>query len=138
MGRKQLVDNLSTVQRSYCMSRIKGRDTGLERLVRAELQRRGLRFKTYMKKLPGNPDIVFQEARLAVFVDGDFWHGYRFPQWKKKLSAFWREKIEKNRKRDQRNFAKLRRMNWRVVRVWKHTIQKDLDSAIRRITKSLA
>jgi DNA mismatch endonuclease (patch repair protein) len=119
------------------MSRVKGRDTGLERMVRSGLQKRGLRFRKHVKNLPGKPDIVFVKKKVAVFLDGDFWHGFRLPQWEGTLSEFWRKKIGETRKRDQRNFAKLRRMGWRVIRIWEHTIEKDLDGVVRRITKSI-
>lgn len=119
------------------MSRVKGRDTGLERLVWAGLRRQGLRFTTHAKALPGRPDIVFTAARVAVFVDGDFWHGYRFPLWQEKLSPFWRAKIAANRARDAKNFRKLRRMGWMVVRVWQHASRRDLDAALTRIVTAV-
>lgn len=128
-----MTDNLNQNQRSYCMSRVKGKDTWLERVVRSELHKRGLRFRKHNSKLPGKPDIIFPSAKLVVFLDGDFWHGYRFPQWEHKLSKFWRKKIGETRRRDQRNFAKLRRMGWRVIRIWEHSIEKDLNRVIRKI-----
>jgi len=131
------VDNLSKSQRSYCMSRVKGKDTGLERAVRSALHKRGYRFRKHVRGLPGKPDIVFVKARLVVFLDGDFWHGYRFPQWEKTLAKFWRDKIGETRKRDQRNFAKLRRMGWRVMRIWEHSIEKDLDEVVKRIVRAV-
>src|SRR5437870_5476979 len=82
------MDNLTTHQRSYCMSRVRNRDTDLEAMVRSELFRRGWRFRKHVSSLPGTPDIVFPSHCLAVFIDGDFWHGYRFPQWKGNLSPF--------------------------------------------------
>jgi DNA mismatch endonuclease (patch repair protein) len=132
-----MVDNLTPEQRSYCMSRVKGKDTGLERQVRAALRLEGLRFRIYAKALPGKPDVVFPLSKVAVFIDGDFWHGYRFPQWKRKVSSFWQVKIDKSRRRDRKNFAKLRRMGWRVVRIWQHELEKDLASCIRRITSAV-
>jgi len=86
-----------------------------------------------VSNLPGKPDIVFPKARLVVFLDGDFWHGYRFPQWKHKYPKFWKKKIEETRKRDQRNFAKLRRMGWKVIRIWEHSIEKDIERVVRKI-----
>jgi DNA mismatch endonuclease (patch repair protein) len=127
------MDNLTKKQRSYCMSRVKGKDTGLERAVRSALHKRGYRFRKHVKGLAGKPDIVFVRARLVVFLDGDFWHGYRFPQWEKTLGKFWRKKIGETRERDRRNFAKLRRMGWRVIRIWEHSIDKDLDGVVKRI-----
>jgi len=131
------MDNLTQKQRSYCMSRVKGKDTGLEKVVRSELHKRGYRFRKHVRDLPGRPDIVFVKARLVVFLDGDFWHGYRFPQWEKTIPPFWQKKIGETRKRDQRNFAKLRRMGWRVLRIWEHTIQRDLDSVVDQICKAV-
>jgi len=128
------MDNLTKKQRSYCMSRVKGKDTGLERIVRSELHKRGFRFRKHVKGLPGKPDIVFVSARVVVFLDGDFWHGYRFGQWEDTVSEFWRKKIWETRKRDQRNFAKLRSMGWRVIRIWGHSIEKDLDGVIEKMS----
>lgn len=130
-------DNLTPEQRSYCMSRIKGKDTGLEVHVRSELHKRGLRFRKHIKELPGKPDIVFSKARVAVFVDGDFWHGYRFPLWEHKVSDFWKKKIAKNRDRDGRNHKKLRGMGWTVIRVWQHEVQEDLETCINRIVSAI-
>ena len=126
-------DNLTPAQRSYCMSRVRGRDTGLERLVRSALHNRGLRFRKHVRSLPGTPDIVFPRERVAVFLDGDFWHGYRFPLWERELNPFWREKIARNRERDRRNFRRLRRLGWRVIRIWQHASRDDLDGVIDRI-----
>jgi len=108
-------DNLSPEQRSYCMSRVKGKDTGLEKLVRSELHKRGLRFRKHVKELPGKPDIVFTRAKVAVFVDGDFWHGYLFPSWEEKVSDFWKKKISKTRERDMNNHQQLRDTGWTVI-----------------------
>ncbi len=115
------------------MSRVKSKDTGLETIVRTELFKRGLRFRKHVAELPGRPDIVFPVARLAVFLDGDFWHGYRFPIWRHTLTRFWRIKIENNRNRDRRNFAKLRRMGWNVLRIWQHEVERDLHSCAKKI-----
>lgn len=131
------MDNLTTKQRSYCMSRVKGKDTTLEKIVRSELHKRGLRFRKHNSKLPGKPDIIFPKAKVVVFLDGDFWHGYRFTQWESSLSKFWRKKIGETRKRDQRNFAKLRRQGWLVIRIWEHSIERDLDEVIRKICAAL-
>lgn len=103
-GDEVMGDNLTPEQRSYCMSRVRGKDTFLERLVREELHRRGFRFRKHVKELPGRPDIVFPRERVAVFIDGDFWHGYRLPVWEKGLSEFWKRKIRGNRERDRKNF----------------------------------
>ena len=132
-----MADNLTKQQRSYCMSRVKGKDTGLEKAVRSELHKKGYRFRKHVKNMPGKPDIVFVKAKLVVFLDGDFWHGYRFPQWKNTLPAFWKKKIGETRERDQRNFAKLRRMGWQVIRIWEHSIKNDLDAVVTKIYEAV-
>ena len=126
-------DDLTPEQRSYCMSRVKGRDTGIERLVRSELHKKGLRFRKHSGKLPGKPDIVFSREKVVVFLDGDFWHGYRFPRWRENIPKFWQKKIGETRLRDKRNFAKLRRMGWVVLRIWEHSIERDMERAVRKI-----
>lgn len=126
-------DHLTPEQRFRAMSRVKLKDGSLEMIVRSELHRRGYRFRKHVKALPGTPDAVFPKEKVAVFVDGDFWHGYRLPAWEHKLSDFWRDKIGTNRKRDQRNFGKLRRMGWKVVRIWQHEVKRDLEACITRI-----
>ena len=132
-----MVDNLTPEQRSYCMSRIKGKDTGLEMRVRSELHRQGLRFRKHVKELPGKPDVVFVAAKVAVFIDGDFWHGYRFPSWEHKVSDFWKKKISKNRERDNKNHRKLRNTGWKVVRLWQHDIEKNFEVSINRIISAV-
>jgi DNA mismatch endonuclease (patch repair protein) len=131
------MDNLTARQRSHCMSRVRNRDTDLEILVRSALFKRGWRFKKHVSSLPGTPDIVFSRQKIAVFIDGDFWHGYRFSSWERSLSSFWKIKIQKNRKRDQKNFSKLRRRGWRVIRVWQHEIETNFGTSIKRIENLL-
>ncbi len=132
-----MADNLTPEQRRYCMSRIKGKDTGLEVRVRSELHRRGLRFRKHVKDLPGKPDVVFTRAKVAVFIDGDFWHGYRFPSWEHKVSDFWKKKISKNRERDAKSHRMLREMGWKVVRLWQHEIEKDFEASINQVVSTV-
>lgn len=129
---------MSPHTRSSLMSRIRGKNTGPERKLCRQLKKAGIYFSTHAKDLPGRPDIVFRRARLAVFVDGDFWHGWRFPLWQHKLSPKWRDKIAGNRARDQRNFRKLRSMGWLVIRLWEHQIDAALDACLLRIQQAHA
>jgi DNA mismatch endonuclease (patch repair protein) len=131
-------DVLSKSQRSYCMSQIRSKDTSIEVLVRSRLHRKGLRFRKHLLGLPGRPDIVFKSARLVVFIDGDFWHGYRFSKWKEKLSPKWRAKIELNKKRDARVHRRLRRQGWRVIRVWENQVKSDLEQVVEKIVRHAA
>jgi len=77
--------------------------------------------------------MVFRQEKVAVFIDGDFWHGWRFPLWKDKLSESWEEKIGRNRERDKKNHDRLRRLGWKVIRLWEHQIHGDIDKVIGRI-----
>lgn len=126
-------DNLSPSARSYCMSRVKSRDTAPEVKLRSQLHRLGFRFRKHVRQLPGSPDLVLVRQRVAVFIDGNFWHGYRFDQWRHTLSSFWQVKIEKNRRRDASNFRRLRRRGWKVLRIWQHQIDRDLDVCTQKI-----
>ena len=130
-------DHLSPERRSWNMSRIRGMNTEPEREIQRRVYSRGLRYTTHVMSLPGRPDLVFARARLAVFVDGDFWHGWRFPVWSDRLTAYWREKIERNRRRDAKNFRKLRRAGWNVLRLWEHEVKKDPDDCVDRIISAL-
>src|SRR5258706_16226063 len=118
-------DFMTSAQRSRAMARVKNRDNAMELAIRGRLHQRGFRFRKHVADLPGRPDIVFISARLAIFLDGDFWHGYRYPCWSHKLKPFWQSKIESNRKRDIKNFRTLRRAGWQVMRFWGHQILSD-------------
>jgi DNA mismatch endonuclease, patch repair protein len=74
-----MADRLTPAQRSYCMSRIRGYDSKIEISIRAELDRLGISYEANVMALPGRPDLVCADAKLIVFIDGDFWHGYRYP-----------------------------------------------------------
>jgi len=133
-----MADNLSPAQRSYTMSRIRSKNTAPEIALRKLLRAHGLRFRSYVRSLPGRPDFVFSAARTVVFVNGDFWHGWRFPVWRGKLAAYWREKIGRNRARDRINARRLRHGGWLVVRVWEHQVERDPESCLRRIEAAVA
>ncbi|MCY3019394.1 MAG: very short patch repair endonuclease [Planctomycetota bacterium] len=132
-----MVDFLSRSARRALMSRIKGKDTEPEKRLRSLLRRAGSSFRTNVASLPGKPDIVFFRMRVVVFVDGDFWHGYRYIRWKRKVTPYWRDKIETNMRRDRRNFARLRRCGWTVVRVWGHELRNKQTGIPRRLLKLL-
>ena len=118
-------DIMTSEKRSQVMAKIRGKNTTPELLIEQHLFARRLRFERHPGDLPGRPDFVFRDQRVVVFVDGDFWHGYRFSLWAHKLSPKWRQKIALNRLRDTRNFAKLRRRGWKVIRIWEHQIERD-------------
>jgi len=132
-----MVDIISLGQRSRVMSRIKGKNTTPERCICTLLRASRLNFRRHDRSLPGRPDFVFPKARVAVFVNDDFWHGWRFPVWRHKLPAFWQNKIGGNRERDHRNSQKLRRLGWTVLRIWEHQVELDAIACIARITHAL-
>lgn len=132
-----MADNMTPEQRRMTMSRIRGRNTKVELVVRKELHRRGYRFRVNAAWLVGKPDIVFTRFRLAIFVDGDFWHGWKFDQWSQKLAPYWREKISENITRDLRNRALLRREGWTVMHLWEHDVNKNMERCIQRIEAKL-
>lgn len=126
-------DFMSPATRSAVMSRIRGRDTGPERTVQAMLEALGLAFETHVRSLPGRPDFVLRQHSLCIFVDGDFWHGWRFETWRMKLSEKWEAKIAATRRRDDRNRRLLRQAGWQVLRIWEHRVRERPGSCRRSI-----
>lgn len=106
------------------------RDTLHEVLLRRELWRMGLRFRKNVESMLGKPDVVFTRAKVAVFCDGDFWHGRNWESLKSKLerganSTYWAAKIARNMERDKHNTALLEASGWRVIRLWETDVKKD-------------
>lgn len=126
-------DNLTPEQRRKTMAAVKGSDTSLERRLDAAFRRRRWSYRRNDGDLPGKPDFVFPGPKVVVFVDGDFWHGWRFPSWRDKLTAYWREKIERNRRRDRAKFRRLRTLGWTVLRFWGHQVERDLAAVVDRV-----
>lgn len=118
--RLHVVDVLSPEQRRLNMSRIRGRDTKPEMMIRQGLHARGLRFRLHRRDLPGTPDLVFPHARAAIFVHGCFWHGHNCHLSKvpSTRSDFWRSKIRANADRDAAAQAALQGEGWRIFVVW--------------------
>ena len=132
-----MADNLTPEQRRKTMAAVKGKNTSLEICVDSMFRKAGWRYERNVADLPGKPDFVFRENRLIVFVDGDFWHGWQFPKWRSKLSDYWQRKIDRNRRRDGRNFKTLRRHGWRVIRFWEHHLKQSPERIIERVRVEL-
>jgi DNA mismatch endonuclease (patch repair protein) len=129
-----MADNMTVEQRRLTMSRIRKADTKPELVIRRLVFARGLRYRKYSTSLPGKPDLTFARVKVAVFVDGDFWHGWRFNEWEHKLSSdYWRKKIRRNMERDISNQALLERGGWTVIRIWRHEIEENADACVDRI-----
>ena len=122
------------------MSKIKALDTKPELKLRKALWNLGYRYRKNVKKLPGKPDIVFRKAKLVVFVDGEFWHGFEWEQKKLKIKTnrdFWIPKIERNMQRDAENNTSLSEKGWKVMRFWEKEIKSNLESCIDQVIKYL-
>ncbi|MBO9830587.1 very short patch repair endonuclease [Xanthomonas sp. A2111] len=128
-----MVDRLTPEQRRRCMSANRGADTGPELALRKALHSLGCRY-TLRSKMPGRPDLVFPSSGTVVFVDGCFWHGCPdhcvLPNNNREL---WQAKLEANKSRDRRVDEELKRLGWKVVRVWEHEIRRDIEGAAHRI-----
>ena len=131
-----MADTLSTEERSRLMSRIRGKDTKPELVVRRLLHAMGYRFRLHRRDLPGRPDIVLPRHSVCIFVHGCFWHLHskcedaRIP---KTRTAWWRKKLEGNAACDKRHAAALRRLGWRVLTIWECQTEKP-----EKLTRRLA
>ncbi len=131
-------DVMTPEQRSRCMAHIRGRDTGPEIRLRQALWKAGMRYRV-RSRLTGRPDIIFPKPRIAVFVDGCFWHGC--PQHAVRPAsnrAFWDRKLERNRARDAAINDLLTQDGWRVVRIWEHEVDDSLAACVQRVQVELA
>lgn len=127
--------------RSYNMSRIKGKNTRPEELVRKYLFSQGFRYRKNVSTLPGKPDIVLPKYRTCIFVNGCFWHkheGCKYFKWPENNAEFWREKIEGNVLRDQRQYEELRALGWNVMIVWECELRvKFREQTLERLCSEL-
>ena len=123
------------------MSRISGRDTKPEIIVRKTLYRMGYHYRINVRKLPGTPDIVLSKHKKVIFVHGCFWHGHQSCRKKalpKSSKAFWVQKIANNRERDKRVTRQLKRLGWQILTIWECRT-KDLEkvkNALERFMES--
>lgn len=129
-------DNLTPDQRSRAMKAVKRRDTSAEVAIRRAMWAAGLRgWRVDVANLPGRPDIAFPRWKVAVFIDGGFWHGHpsRFPR--EGLRDYWIDKIRRNMDRDVRVNAELVAVGWVVLRIWDFEVRRDLHGSVRRIAE---
>lgn len=118
------------------------KDTRCEVLLRKALWHVGLRYRLNVKDLPGRPDIVFRKAKVAVFVDGDFWHGRDLKKRLRQLAKghnpdYWTTKLCANVARDHRVTKQLQRNAWRVIRVWESDVRQHTEKAVARIAREV-
>ncbi|KIA94955.1 endonuclease [Pedobacter kyungheensis] len=126
----------TTSERSKLMSKIKSKNTKAEIILRKALWANGIRFRIHVKNMPGKPDIVINKYRLAIFVDGNFWHGFEWHKKKTTLKSnaqFWIPKIERNMQRDRKNQKQLEDVGYTVIRFWDHDIMKALTKCVNQV-----
>lgn len=132
------MDRLTKEQRHKNMVAIKSKDTKIELLLRKALWHKGIRYRKNMKVLNCHPDIVITKYKIAVFCDGDFWHGKNVENCRISNNAkFWHEKISRNIERDLENTIMLRDNGWTVLRFWETDIKKSLDTCIKTVLKEI-
>jgi DNA mismatch endonuclease (patch repair protein) len=129
-------DFLEPAARSALMSRIKGKGTKPELALARLLRRECIRFRRHVKTLPGRPDFVLQARKIAIFVDGGFWHGRNLEQLRPTLKPYWVQKIERNIVRDRSTRAKLRCMGWSVLRIWEEDALRQPEKCLSRIQRA--
>jgi len=137
MGKSPPTDD---IKRSYTMSRIKNKNTSIEITLCKALWGSGIRYRKNYKKLPGAPDIAITKYRIAVFCDGEFWHGKDWETKKLKIQnnrEYWIKKIEKNMNRDCETDRALYWRGWTVIRFWGSDITKDLLGCVEVIRETI-
>lgn len=136
-----MADIFSKEKRSEVMSRIRSKNSKAERTVFSFLRRNRIYFQRHYKRAPGTPDIALPRKKIAVFIDGDFWHGRGLQELLDRLPAeYWRPKIERNMARDKEIEERLRLAGWKYLRVWESDIMRKRTQAeqLERVRAFLA
>ncbi|MDR1654924.1 MAG: very short patch repair endonuclease [Treponema sp.] len=134
------MNDLTPEQRHKCMSHVKSNDTSIEVLLRKALWHEGIRYRKNVKTLPGKPDIAITKYKIAIFCDGELWHGKDWETKKETIKTnrnYWIPKIERNMARDIENEKKLESMGWIVIRFWGKEIEKNLMNCVNEIMETI-
>ncbi|APY08165.1 very short patch repair endonuclease [Winogradskyella sp. J14-2] len=126
----------TTKKRSKIMSKIRGKDTKPEHQFRKALWKEGVRYRVDSKTLPGRPDVSIKKYKLAIFIDGEFWHGYNWDERKPTIKSnrgFWIPKIERNMQRDREVNQQLKEIDFTVFRFWTHEVKDNLKTCINDV-----
>lgn len=129
-----------TASRSRTMSRVRGKDTAPELMLRRALWELGYRYRKNVKSLPGTPDIAIKKYKVAVFIDGEFWHGYHWAEKKDRIQRnrdYWIPKIERNMQRDRQVTQQLQAVGWTVFRFWERKLRADFHICLQAIVDEL-
>ena len=124
------MDIFSKAKRSEIMSKIKSKNTGPEKLIKKAMIKGKIGGFVRGDKVFGRPDFIFPKHKLAVFIDGKFWHGYKYSEIKNKLTPYWKEKLSKNIRRDKVVNARLKKEGWNVIRFWDYEVKKDSERCV--------
>ena len=129
-------------KRHKIMSRIRGKDTRPEIILRKYLWSKGLRYKKNYKGLPGKPDIAITKYKVAVFCDSEFFHGKDWNKQRTKIekganSDYWVKKIERNIQRDKQKDIELKELGWDVIHFWSKDIERDIDGCYEKIMSAI-
>ena len=130
----------TTPERSKIMGKIRGKNTKPELAFRKALYASGYRYRVDYKKLIGKPDIVLNKYKTAIFIDGEYWHGYNWKERKPKVKTnreFWIAKIERNIQRDKEVNAELEQLGYKVFRFWETEVKKELDLCLAKVIAHL-
>ena len=131
-----MADKISPEHRSWNMSRIKGKDTKIEVMVRQYLFHYGFRFRKNDKRYPGKPDVVLPKYKTAIFVHGCFWHrheGCKLATIPKTRTEFWMEKFAKNVANDKKHYEQLQEMGWHVIVIWECELENDFKTTMEKV-----
>lgn len=126
----------TTPEISKRMSHVRLKRGKAEVALARSLWRNGVHYRYNYKKLPGSPDIAITRYKIAIFIDGEFWHGYDWENRKQRLQrnrGYWIEKIEENMARDARNDARLEDMGWKVIHFWEKEVKKGLEACVETV-----
>ena len=133
-------DRITKEQRSYNMSKIKGKDTNIEVKVRKYLYHHGYRYRKNVKGLPGTPDILLTKQRIAIFVNGCFWHHHyncKLAVYPKSRIDYWKTKINKNVDNDIKNYNLLKQLDYKVIVIWECELNEVFESRLQQLIEEI-
>ena len=135
-----MADHLSVEKRSWNMSRIRGKDTSIEKIVRSYLFRCGFRFRKNDVRLPGKPDVVLPKYQTVIFIHGCFWHrhsGCKYATTPSSNVDFWKDKFRRNVENDNKHQTELESLGWRVLIIWECDIKKRFDETMQSLVNDI-
>jgi len=130
----------TTKERSNLMKKIRSKNTKPEIVFRKALWANGIRYHLNVKTLSGTPDIVIRKNKIAIFIDGEFWHGYNWVEKRNRIKNnkdYWIPKIERNIERDKEVNKSLDKIGYKVLRFWSNQVAKDLEGCIQKVLRNM-